>query len=157
MNNFLVNILLAVVWVLLTGEIGWQPLIEGMVIGYVILGVSRYALSTNSYFNKIPKVISFFFFFIKELIVANLIIAYDILTPKDHMQPGIVAIPLDAKTDLEITLLANFITLTPGTLSLDISKDKKTLYVHGIYIKNPEQFKASIKNGFEKRLLELLR
>ena len=157
MNNLLLNILLAIAWVMLTGEIGWQPLMEGMLIGFVILSISRYALGTSSYVRKIPLAINFFFFFVKELIVANLVIAYDILTPKDHMKPGIVAIPLDAKTDLEITLLANFITLTPGTLSLDISKDKKTLYVHGIYVKDPEQFRTSIKIGFEKRLLELLR
>lgn len=157
MNNLLLNILLAIAWVMLTGEIGWQPLIEGMVIGYVILGISRYALGSHSYFQKIPKAIGFFFYFIKELVVANIVIAYDILTPTDHMKPGIVAIPLDAKTDLEITLLANFITLTPGTLSLDVSTDKKTLYVHGIYVKDADRFRASIKQGFEKRLLELLR
>jgi multicomponent Na+:H+ antiporter subunit E len=157
MNNLLLNILLAIAWVMLTGEFGWQPLIEGMVIGYVILGISRYALGSYGYFQKIPKAIGFFFYFIKELIIANIVIAYDILTPTDHMKPGIVAIPLDAKTDLEITLLANFITLTPGTLSLDVSTDKKTLYVHGIYVKDADRFRASIKPGFEKRLLELLR
>jgi len=99
----------------------------------------------------------FLFYFIKELIKANLIVGYDIITPKDYMQPAILAIPLDAKTDIEITLLANFITLTPGTLSLDISDDRKTLYIHAMYVDNPDKFKLEIKNGIEKKLLEALR
>ena len=73
------------------------------------------------------------------------------------MKPGIVAIPLDAKTDLEITFLANLITLTPGTLSLDCSEDRKTLYIHSMYIDDLEKFRAEIKNTLEKRLLEVMR
>ena len=83
--------------------------------------------------------------------------AYDVITPHLYMRPGIVAVPLDAKTDQEITLLANLITLTPGTLSLDVSHDKRTLYVHAMFVDSPESVRDSIKNGFEKRLLELLR
>ncbi len=79
------------------------------------------------------------------------------ITPKFFMKPGIIRIPLEAKTDLEITLLANLITLTPGTLSLDVSDDKKVLYVHAMYIKSKEEFISNIKEGFEKRLLEILR
>ncbi len=93
----------------------------------------------------------------EELIVANLKVAFDIITPKDYMEPGIVAVPLDAETDMEITLLANLITLTPGTLSLDVSKDRKILYIHTLYLDDAEKFRAEIKNGMEKRLLEVLR
>ncbi len=70
---------------------------------------------------------------------------------------AIVAIPLDAKTDREITLLANLITLTPGTLSLDVSEDRRFLYVHAMFVEDVESFRDSIKNGFERRLLELMR
>jgi multicomponent Na+:H+ antiporter subunit E len=73
------------------------------------------------------------------------------------MKPGIVKIPLTANTDLEITLLANLISLTPGTLSLDVSDDRKVLYVHAMYVKDREQFILGIKNGFEKKLLEIIR
>jgi multicomponent Na+:H+ antiporter subunit E len=75
------------------------------------------------------------------------------------MRPGIIAIPLDARTDLEITLLANLITLTPGTLSLDVSADRRVLYVHVMYIDNDdiEAVRRSIKDGFERRVLEVLR
>ena len=156
-NQFLLNILLAIAWMLLTGEITAENFIEGLIIGYIILWVSKAALGGTKYFNKIPKAINFFFYFVKELIVANLKVAFDIITPKDYMQPGIVAVPLDAETDMEITLLANLITLTPGTLSLDVSKDKKVLYIHTLYLDNTEKFRSEIKNGIEKRLLEVLR
>lgn len=156
-NQFLLNILLAIAWILLTGEVTAENFIEGVIIGYLILWVSKSALGGKKYFRKIPKAISFFFYFIKELIVANMKVAFDIITPKDYMQPGIVAVPLDTETDMEITLLANLITLTPGTLSLDVSKDKKVLYIHTLYLDNPEKFRNEIKNGMEKRLLEVLR
>jgi multicomponent Na+:H+ antiporter subunit E len=64
---------------------------------------------------------------------------------------------LEAKTSLEITLLANLISLTPGTLSLDVSDDRKVLYVHAMYIDDKASFVNSIKNGFEKRLLAIMR
>ena len=83
--------------------------------------------------------------------------AYDVVTPKFYMTPGIVRVPLEAETNLEITLLANLITLTPGTLSLDVSDDRKVLYVHAMYLKDKQAFIDDIKNGFEKRLLEILR
>ena len=68
-----------------------------------------------------------------------------------------VAIPLDAETDAEITLLANLITLTPGTLSLDVSDDRRVLYIHAMYVDDVEELRRSIKDGFEKRVMELLR
>ncbi|NNJ70240.1 MAG: Na+/H+ antiporter subunit E, partial [Kiritimatiellales bacterium] len=71
--------------------------------------------------------------------------------------PGVIGIPLDAETDLEITMLANIISLTPGTLSLDVSEDRKTLYIHAMYVINPEDLRNEIKDGLERRLLELLR
>lgn len=156
-NQFLLNILLAIAWMLLTGELTAENFIEGLIIGYIILWVSKAALGGTKYFKKIPKAISFFFYFVKELIVANLKVAFDIITPKDYMKPGIVAVHLDAETDMEITLLANLITLTPGTLSLDVSKDKKVLYIHTLYLDDTESFRAEIKAEMEKRLLEVMR
>ena len=156
-NQFLLNILLAIAWILLTGELTAENFVEGLIIGYIILWVSKAALGGTKYFKKIPKAIGFFFYFIKELIVANLKVAFDIITPKDYMKPGIVAVPLDAETNMEITLLANLITLTPGTLSLDVSKNKKVLYIHTLYLEDTEKFRTEIKDGMEKRLLEVLR
>lgn len=159
MTVFYLNIFMAIVWVFLTGDLNIINFFEGFIVSFIILFVIRKSLPNDNYFTKIPKVISFIIYFMKELIMSNLMLAYDILTPTDYMTPGIVAIELDAKTDFEITLLASLITLTPGTLSIDISDDKSKLYIHSVYIKNKdvELLKHSIKDGMERRLLEVLR
>lgn len=113
----------------------------------------------RSYFHKLPKAIFLFLYFLKELLVANLRVAYDILTPNYRMKPTVIALPLAAKTDMEITLLAGFITLTPGSLLIDLSADRSKLYIHTLYMKgdDPELTKHEIKDGFERRLLQLTR
>jgi multicomponent Na+:H+ antiporter subunit E len=81
------------------------------------------------------------------------------LAQASYVCPGVVAIPLDARTDFEITLLANLITLTPGSVSLDLSEDRRVLYVHAMYIDggDVEAYRRSVKEGLERRVLELLR
>ncbi len=81
------------------------------------------------------------------------------LMEETYVSPGVVAIPLDARTDAEITLLANLITLTPGSVSLDLSEDRRLLYVHAMYIDGGdiETYRRSVKEGLERRVLELLR
>lgn len=156
-KQLLMNFLLTLVWMALTGIFSFVNFVFGFVLSFFILWIMMRKDDDKRYFNRIPRVISFIFFFLYELLKANLQVAYDVITPRFFMKPGIIRIPLDAKTDLEITLLANLITLTPGTLSLDVSDDKKALYVHAMYVHDKEKFIASIKSGFEKRLLAILR
>lgn len=158
MSMFLLNIILALVWMVITGSFEPANLLWGFAIAYLILWLLRGKVGDeSSYFKKVVQAMSFTLFFVKELVVANLRVAYDVLTVRHHMKPGVVAIPLDVETDLEITLLANLITLTPGTLSLDVSHDRKVLYVHGMYVEDIREFRRSIKEGFERRVMELLR
>ncbi|MCC5918273.1 MAG: Na+/H+ antiporter subunit E [Cryomorphaceae bacterium] len=154
---FLMNILLTLVWVALTGKFEVSNFLFGFALNFGVLYVISRGNSDLKYFQRVPKTIGFLIFFIKELIKANLQVAYDVVTPRDYMKPGIIGVPLDAKSDLEITLLANFITMTPGTLSLDVSTDKKTLYIHAMYVEDKEAFIRGIKDGFERRLLEIMR
>ncbi|GGE18262.1 Na+/H+ antiporter subunit E [Psychroflexus salis] len=156
-GKFLANILLTIIWVFLTGSFAVVNFIFGFVISFLILWIISARDHENKYVQLIPKLISFFLFFLWEVIKANLQVAYEVITPTNNMKPGIVKLPLDAKTNLEITLLANLITLTPGTLSLDVSEDKKVLYVHSMYVHNKQEFINDIKNGFERRLLAILR
>lgn len=156
-NRFLSNILLTFLWVALTGNFQFPNYVFGFAVSFLLLRITTQGRKEAKYFRIVPKVISFIFFFLYELLKSNLEVAYEVLTPKHHMTPGIVRVPLDASTDIEISFLANLISLTPGTLSLDVSTDKKVLYVHSMYIKDRDTFIAGIKNGFEKRLLEILR
>lgn len=157
MNRLLLNILLAIAWMLLSSDLNFINFIEGFLIGFIILWISKHASESHDYFNKIPRIIGFMFYFFYELFVANLKVAYDILTPKHRMEPSIIAVPLTVDKDFEITILANLITLTPGTLSLDVSSNKKILYVHSMYVSDPKEFIDEIKNGFEQKLLEITR
>lgn len=156
-TRFLFNILLTFVWVALTGTFAVANFFFGFALSFFVLWLLSRSERDRKYFRVVPQAIAFFFFFLYELVKANLQVAYDVVTPTFYMNPGIVRVPLDARTDLEITFLANLISLTPGTLSLDISDDKQVLYVHTMYLDDKEAFISGIKNGFERRLLALLR
>jgi multicomponent Na+:H+ antiporter subunit E len=157
MTTFLLNIMLAFAWVAVIGRFEPLDFAIGFVCGYLILRLIQPAGRPTIYFSKLRQVALFIFFFTFELIKANLRVAYDVVTIRHYMRPGVIAIPLDVQTDAEITLLANLITLTPGTLSLDVSEDSRILYVHAMYIDNREVYIRSIKDGFERRIRELLK
>jgi len=154
---FLWNILLAITWTLLTGQFTLGNMIAGLIVGYFVLRIVLRGEGQSSYFNKISLVVRFIFFYLWNLILASLKVAYDVITPRHHMRSGVIAVPLDAKTDVEITVLANLITITPGTLSLDVSTDRKVLYIHAMYIDDKEELIRNIKMDLEKRVLEMLR
>jgi multicomponent Na+:H+ antiporter subunit E len=158
MDLFIYNILISMLWALLIGEVSVGSLVTGFVLGYFAL-VLLYPDTgkKSSYFCKTMQSIRFALYFAKELIVSSYRVSMDVVKPLPLMRPGVVSIPLDAETDLEITMLANLISLTPGTLSLDVSKDRKTLYIHAMYVVNPDDLRREIKDGMERRLLELLR
>ena len=154
-NRFLANLLLTFIWLALTGCFSIYNIIFGFILSYFVLLLITRGTGRARYFRLVPRLISFILFFLYELIKANMQVAWEVGTPKFHMTPGIIGVPLDVTADWQITLLANLITLTPGTLSLDISEDRKVLYVHSIYIHDREVFIRDIKNGFEKRIIEI--
>jgi len=156
MGAFVLNILLAVAWAALLGTFSGTNLIAGFVLGYIMIWLMQQVMSASSYFIKIRQIIRFLRIFSWELIVSNIRVFLTVLGPFHKMTPAIVAIPLDIDSDGEITLLANMITLTPGTLSLDVSDDRRFLYVHGMHIKDIEAFKQEIKGGFEVIVREVL-
>lgn len=83
--------------------------------------------------SKIYLTIKFLMYYLLKLVQANVYIAYDILTPKMHTNPGFVWIPLRVKSDIGILLLSNLLSMTPGTLTVDIRLDKSELLVHCLY------------------------
>jgi len=158
MELFVYNILISLLWALLVGRLSLGSLSIGFAIGYVALTLLYPGSGTkSSYFQKSLQLITFALVFTRELLVSTWRVAKDVIKPLPFMRPGVIGIPLDARTDLEITMLANIISLTPGTLSLDVSPDRKTLYIHAMYVTNPDDLRREIKDGLERRLLELLR
>jgi multicomponent Na+:H+ antiporter subunit E len=151
----LLNVLMAAAWMALTGDFSPLNFIFGFAASYFILWFVWRAVGPSRYFAKIPQVIGFIGFYLWELIISSLRVAYIVLSPA-ALRPGVIAVPLDIKTDAEIALLTNVITLTPGTLSLDVASDRSTLYVHAIEAPEPNEFCREIKQNFERRVRELL-
>lgn len=151
------NLLLTFVWLALSGNFSLTNFLFGFLMSFSIMWIISLNTDNRKYFKIAPKTVGFVFFFLYELTKANIQVAIEVMTPTNNMKPGIVRYPLDAKTDFEITLLANLISLTPGTCSMDVSTDRKVLYIHSMYIEDKEKFITDIKNGFERRLLAIVR
>lgn len=156
MRYLLIILLFTFLLVILTSDYTYQNILLGLLLSSVITLYTGSLFTQKIYFNKLHKILFLILFFLWELIIANLRVAYEIIKPKMTFTPGIVEIPLDVEKDIHITLLANLITLTPGTLSLYISENKKSLFVHTMYLDDKSKFIGEIKNGFEKKILEAL-
>jgi len=155
MNLFALNILLAVVWQALTASFSLFGLISGFLIGYGALWLAQPLFGEVSpYFRRVYRVIRLVLFFLWELVISSIRVAGDILRPQGRSKPGIVEMPLDVGSDLEILLVTSLISLTPGTLSLDVSPDRKTLFVHAMFADDPEALVAELKHGMERMVKE---
>ena len=151
------NLALALAWVGMTGRLNASNLIVGFVVGYVVLLVLQGPLAMRGQIRRTRTALELLVVFTWEMLLANLRVAWDVLTPTHLMRPGVIAVPLDAREDLEILILANMVSLTPGTLSLDVADDRSVLYIHAMYLHDRERITRAIKDGFERRLLEVLR
>lgn len=159
MNKLFVNIIVAIVWGGLTGEFSLGNLAIGFALGYIILLMSIPVSGNSDYAVNFWRALGLALYFVKELVTSSIRVSKEILRPKLKLNAGVIGIPLEtAETDVEITLLANIISVTPGTLSLDISDDRSTLYVHSMYITSDvEALRSQIKNGYEKQILKLIK
>ena len=126
--------------------------------GIVILGWLSSFIYARKEFFQVIYLVELVLFFLWELTLASFQVAYEVIKPAHDMQPGIVAIPLDVKTDLGITIFSALVTLTPGSLSLDVSADKSHLFIHAMYIDQGdiEALVNELKNGFERRIIRVL-
>ena len=148
----LLNIFLSLSWGAVTADFEPLNLLFGFSLGFLILYVLRGRDRPDDYFSRVRRVFRLLVILVWEVIKANLRVAWDVLTPTHHMKPAILAIPLDVRRDESITLLAQLITLTPGTLSLDVSTDRKVLYIHAMYATDLEGVRREIKEIFEREV-----
>jgi len=124
-------------------------------IGAVVLGLLNRSFGRVSLWGSAYAV-----YLIWQIILSTIQIAWLVIQPRLKLDPGIIAVPLAVATDLEITLLASSITLTPGTISVDLGHDpsgQQVLFVHNLMVGDPEAFRRSIYEGFERRILRITR
>ena len=146
------SILLALAWAALQGEITLVNLLVGYMVGYAILALlAKGGVMPTTLLSRTVHAFRLAAFFGWELVIANFRVAADVLRG-DSMEPAVVAIPLDVTGDGEILLLSMLINITPGSVTIDLSDDRRTLYVHVMHMKSADETRREIKDGFERRV-----
>ena len=157
MNLALIVVSLALVWAAITGNFSAPNLLLGGGIGALTALLLRRSVASPNVLRRFRRIMSLILLFLWELLVSAVRVAIIVVTPdiKSVLRPGIIAFPLTVKSDAEITLLANMVTLTPGTLSVDVSEDRSVLYVHALHLVDRETLIAEIATGFEAKIREV--
>ena len=146
------SLLLALAWAALQGEISPANLLVGYVVGYAILAMlAKGRVVPSTLVARTIHAINLAGFFARELLVANVRVAADVVRGT-QIEPAVVAIPLDVTTDGEILLLSMLINITPGSVTIDLSDDRRTLYVHVMHMRTADETRREIKAGFERRV-----
>lgn len=150
---FLVNIIVAFFWQLIIPLFGPFDYLIGFVVGFIAI------LTFHRPYGKRAYYLTYFVIYVLwAMVLSNLSIAKLVLQPKPHLDPGIIGVPLTVTSGLEITILASVITLTPGTISVDLGRNadgQQVLYVHNLTVVDPDAFRHSVKDGFERLLLRV--
>ncbi|GJM02775.1 MAG: Na+/H+ antiporter subunit E [Rhodomicrobium sp.] len=156
-NLFLINVLMAVAWCAVLGSFTLMNLLFGFAVSSGALWLTREQYRTSKYFHRFWLVLGLVLLFLKELVLSVVRVAWLVIRPSRSLNPSFVSFPLTVTKAHEITLLANLITLTPGTLSVDVSDDNKTLYIHCIDVDDVDALRRDIAEGFERKIMEALR
>jgi multicomponent Na+:H+ antiporter subunit E len=152
----LANLLLALAWVGLNGRFTLDSLIAGMIIGRVVLVIlAKGGVLPRTEVRRLERALSLLAYLLWQIVLANFRLTKDVLSVQHRMRPGVIRLPLSVTTDGEILLLSAMINITPGSVALDVSDDRQSMYVHVMNITTIEAAKNEIKSGFERRILEL--
>lgn len=157
MTFVLLVIVLSLIWAAVTGSFTLMNLLLGAAVGAGATLIIRDRVDKPFLLRRFRRVFNLVLLFIYELILSAWRVAVLVASPNMHakLKPAIFAYPLTVTTDQQITLLANLITLTPGTLSVDVSEDRSVIFVHAIEMGDKEETIRSIKEGFEARIIEV--
>lgn len=153
--QIMLNFILALIWMFLSSNYTMTGFVVGFLLGLLMIFVMRRFFHEHLYVVRIWAVIKLTLLFLKELVLANVQVLKVVLSPKLDMKPAFFAMPTELTKDWEITLLSSLITLTPGTVVVHVSDDAKTLYIHAIDIDDVDEAIDSIKNSFEKAIMEV--
>lgn len=153
--NFLLNIALTLLWMMLNRDTSLLNGVLGFALGALVVELGLRAAGRDTYLKQLRDMFRFVVYFLYILVKANLDVAWEIITPGMGMKPRMIRYDVAGLTDIQVTTLANAITLTPGTLSADINDTGDTLYIHAMYA---EQKKEALKDLDELRdkLLKLV-
>lgn len=152
----LLTLLLTVVWILLQNEFSAGMAVFGLILGIIIpRGTSVWWPDTPRGF-KMGRMITYCLLVMWDIIVANIQVAWIVLTRSNaSLRPAWIVVPIELTQPEAITLLAGTITLTPGTVSADMSDGGHSILVHALDTDDPDAVRDDIKNRYERRLKEI--
>lgn len=156
--QILLNVFIAAVWMFMSGSLTPTTFIIGYIIGLIMIMMTRRYFPGPLYIRRVWAAIKLSLIFLRELILSNISVLMLVIRPDlKTMQPMFFAMPTELERDWEITLLSSLITLTPGTIVIHVSDDQRTLYIHAIDVDDVDEAIDSIKNTFEKAIMEVSR
>lgn len=148
--------LLVLIWMLLVNRFAWGSLVFAVIISIAIPALTEPYWPDRARIRHPLKIAFYGLMVIYDIIVANIQVAMIVLfKPNRNLQPAWITIPLDLRSPEAITVLAGTITLTPGTVSADLSQDGHALLVHCLHAPDPESVILDIKSRYEDRLKEI--
>jgi len=164
----LFNVALALIWVLLNENVTTDTFFPSFVAGNIVAALAQWLFRRvdgpeRDFFHRAfqPRkwgvLVKLAYNFLYELVLSNIQVAIVVARPKLEVQPALIRLPIDLENDLSITLLGNMITMTPGTITMDVADDRKSLVIHCLNVTDIEGTKKTIKEKFEKPLRELER
>ncbi|WP_106765843.1 Na+/H+ antiporter subunit E [Paenibacillus faecalis] len=155
--QIVLNFIIAFVWMFLNSDWSAQRFFIGYLIGAILIGLLNRFWEQDFYLRKLWAIIALLLLFLKELILSSFTVIGQVIKPKLDIHPGIFAYETELTSDWEITVLSCLICLTPGTLTMEVSSDNRTLYIHAMDIKDKDEVVQQIKDTFEKAILEVTR
>lgn len=150
------SLLLFVVWLLLNNSYSPGQIVLATFFAITIPLLVDGMRSEQPKLKKPWLAVRYLFLVIYDIFVANIQVAALVLGPTKRLRPGFVAIPIELSTDVGITLLASTVSLTPGTVSTEVSEDKRWLYVHALHLGDEQELINEIKQRYERPIKEIL-
>ena len=150
------TLLLTVVWLLLANAYTINSLVFGLLMGLVIPWITAPYWPDRPIIRNLPKIIEYILIVFYDILVSKIVVARIVLfLPNSKLQPAWVTVPLDLHEPEAITVLAGTITMTPGTLTAEVSADGHSLLVHCLHAPDPDGVRDDIKARYEARLKEI--
>ena len=158
MFSLILNVLIAVMWLLLSSEPNIATFVIGFLMGIGMLTLFRDVLPREQYLKRVTGFVRFCFIFLREFVVANLDMAHTVLfQSKEDLHPNFITLDVSGLKRWEILLLTQCVSLTPGSTSVNISDDFQTVLIHALGADNSEMLRRQINNNLKQPILEFSR
>lgn len=153
--QFVTNLIIAGVWMLLQETLSFKNFVYGYLIGLAVLHFTVGRLDSAPYTRRVLAAVKLMVVFVAEVVRCGVRVSYLLLHPRMPISPGLIAVPLDVKTNEAITLFAGMITMAPGSISVELSEDRSHLFVHALEAGDPHKAAAYLKRVLERRIMEV--